>query len=152
LLAAKLQHQRDEAAVQSLGLIGVAAAIVTLRGVVLAANDPFLSHDGVSISAYNRLRIQSASAAKLLDAALERLAADALPLAPMSIAVPAAENEASVVLHVLPVKGRARDIFGATTVLVIVTALGTNSRRCRRWASARKPCVPTSSPSSGKRA
>lgn len=129
LLAAKLQHQRDEAAVHSLGLIGVAAAIVTLNGIVRAANDRFLSHgERLSISAYNRLRVGFAPAAMRMDAALARLSTNAPDTTLMSIAVPAEEDEAPLVLHVLPVKGRARDIFGAATALVVVTSVSEGTR------------------------
>ncbi|TCQ10550.1 DNA-binding CsgD family transcriptional regulator [Rhizobium sp. PP-F2F-G36] len=129
LLAAKLQHQRDEAAVHSLGLIGVSAAIVTLKGVVRAANDRFLSHgERLSVSAYNRLRIGFAPAAKRTEDALSRLSANAPEAALMSIAVPGEEDEAPLVLHILPVRDRARDIFGAATALVVVTSVSEGTR------------------------
>ncbi|CZT36073.1 helix-turn-helix transcriptional regulator [Rhizobium sp. 9140] len=129
LLAAKLQHQRDEVAVHSLGLIGVAAAIVTLKGVVSAANDRFLSHgERLSISAYNRLRIGFAPAAKRTEDALARLSANAPEAALMSIAVPGEEDEAPLVLHILPVQGQARDIFGAATALIVATSADRGTR------------------------
>lgn len=126
LLAAKLRHRQAEAAVESLNLAGVPAALVTHRGQVIAANAGFLSFkQQLFVGAHDRLQIGAQRSAELVQAALDRLSRQFRDDAPMSIAVPAAlEDEVPLVVHVVPTKGRARDVLGPMTALVIVTRVG----------------------------
>ncbi len=124
LLAAKLRHERAEAAVESLDLAAVPAALVTHHGKVLAANSRFQAFKReLPIGAHNRLQVSSPRAGDLLRTALARLALDLNNNTPLSIAVPAPETGTPVVVHILPTKGRARDLFGAMTALIIVTSV-----------------------------
>lgn len=124
LLAAKLQHQRAEAAVESLEMTGVPAAVVNHRGKVLASNARLQTFaPTITVSAFDRMNVAPPAALALFKAALEVLTADAIQAAPLSIAVPATDATPPLVLHVIPTKGQARDLFGAQTALVVVTAV-----------------------------
>lgn len=128
LLAAKLQHQRAEAAVNGLELAGVPAALVSHAGKAIAVNRQFSQFSGqLFIGAHNKLRVTMPRAAELLDTALARLAIDRGDDTPMSIAIPATEETSPLILHVLPTKGRARDIFGPLTALLVVTNIAERS-------------------------
>ena len=124
LLAAKLQHQTAEAAVESLDMADVPAALVTHSGRVLAANPRFLKFgEQFSIGPFNRLRVASRSAGAMIEKALNRLTLDCDDKAPMSLAIPASASasDTPLVAHVVPTKGRARDLLGARTALLIVS-------------------------------
>jgi DNA-binding CsgD family transcriptional regulator len=128
LLAAKLQHQRAEAGVQALENSGVPAALVTHRGRVLAANESLLAlGESVTTGAGDKLVVRSKTAATLLQQALQQLSSEPANRAPMSIAVPSTTSEPPLVIHIVPTKGRAQDLFGSLTALLIVTKVQSSS-------------------------
>lgn len=123
LLTAKLRFERAKAAVEAFELASVPAAIVRSDGRAIAANDLFVAlRPQIAIGARDRICVGLPGAAALLEAALRQKATDEKGQ-PLSIAIPAAGDAAPLVLHVLPARGVAQDIFGAATALLIVTRL-----------------------------
>ncbi len=122
LLTAKIRHQRAVATVEAFETIDTPAALVRTNGMVLAANAGFTTLDSqISIGAGNRLRARVATTGILLENALRHPFGTQGRRPPLSIAVPAHGHSVPLVLHILPTRGEARQIFGDDTALLIVT-------------------------------
>lgn len=123
LLAARRQFDRARTAVETLDSLSLPAAALTLSGKTLAANRLLeLATPQVRIGAGDRIALDNQRADALLREALTRLATgdeDAVA----SIPLPAADTTASAVLHVLPIRRDARDIFSGTLALIALTPL-----------------------------
>ncbi len=124
LLTAKIRHQRAAATVEAFDIIDTPAALVRTNGTVLAANATFARLEGqISIGASNRMRVGSAVTATQLENALRHPFASRAVRPPLSIAVPARGEHVPLVLHIMPTRGEARQIFGDETALLLVTRL-----------------------------
>jgi len=120
LLSARLELERARSAVGALEQIGLAAAILAPGGRVLAANGSF---DALVPALFQdrtaRLAMHGKGVDELLAAAIAELTAGHATV--RSIPVPASEEEPPTVVHVLPIRGAAHDIFARAAGLVIVT-------------------------------
>jgi DNA-binding CsgD family transcriptional regulator len=123
LISARLELERAEATVSTLAALGLPAALLTGSGRVLASNALFESTSAV-------LRPTAFGGISLPDAAADALFQQAVANAREgqnggigSIPILATEGTPPRVLHVLPVRGAARDIFAGGQVLVVVTAV-----------------------------
>ena len=124
LLTAKLRFERARGAVEALQLAAIPAALARSDATVIAANELFVRLDRqLTIGANDKLRVVFDGAAGLIDAALRGASGPGGRRAPLSIAMPAEGDLAPLVLHILPSEGRARDLFGAKTALLLVTRL-----------------------------
>ncbi|MBR0993232.1 LuxR family transcriptional regulator [Bradyrhizobium japonicum] len=121
LTANRLGFERARAQTDALQAIGLPGAVLRERGRLLAANGlfealmPSLFHDRAE-----RLTLTDAAADELF------LAAVGTPLAGnsrivRSVAIAAAVDRVPMVLHVIPVRGLARDIFTQAAFMVVVT-------------------------------
>ena len=123
ILAARLGLERSRSAVAALAALGLPAAVVAANGAAIATNDLLeASSTIIRAGAGGRLSLRTPAAQTLFNDALDRLAlGSASP--PRSIPVPAAPDAPAAVIHVLPLKGAALDIFAGGQSLVIVAAL-----------------------------
>ncbi|MDI6028194.1 helix-turn-helix transcriptional regulator [Corticibacterium sp. UT-5YL-CI-8] len=121
LISARLNLERARATVSALDAIGLPAAVLTRAGIVLAAN-ALLEALGVVFrpSAFGGLSISDEKADALLRKALAALAVNH---SSGSIPIKSSEGRAPMVVHLLPVKGMAHDLFAGGNVLLVVTAL-----------------------------
>lgn len=113
-----LKAARDQA--QALEAVGLPAAVLASQGRVLAANELFLGlSPTLKIGPFNRTMVQDNKANSLL---LEALAAE-VPFAGQALSIPvkATEEQPALVLHVLPVRRAAGDIFTRATHILIGT-------------------------------
>jgi DNA-binding CsgD family transcriptional regulator len=121
LIASRLQMQQARAAVAALDMMGLPAAMLGRNGHSLAMNDllaamtPQLVQDR-----QDRLQLTDREADPLLATALESLRA-AQGTTTRSIPIPAREGQSAMVVHLVPVRGQARDIFDNTLALLVVT-------------------------------
>lgn len=120
MISAHLTQQRAHAAGSTLQIIGMPAALVRTRGRVESANALFeaLVPDLFRECA-PAIVLANANAQKALAHALARIEAGGgfggvIP-------VPSRDGGEAHVLHVLPVRGAARDVFAACVALVLVT-------------------------------
>lgn len=125
LLTSRLDLQRARAATATLRAVGLPAAILGKGGRVMAANDLFESfvphrlRDG-------RVRLQLAEprADKLLSELLARQDINRWKGSVASIPIRATdEGEPALVVHCIPVKRDARDIFVSASMLVVVNVI-----------------------------
>ncbi|WP_245461964.1 MULTISPECIES: helix-turn-helix transcriptional regulator [unclassified Mesorhizobium] len=119
LIAARLGLERAHEAVAALEAIGLPAAIMTGAGRVLAANRFLEAMSDIFLSAsHGGLAIAHAPANALLQEAITGNRADAVV---RSFPVPASQGQRAMVVHVLPLRRTARDLFSGAELLVAAT-------------------------------
>lgn len=120
LLATRLGLERARAAVNALAALGLPAAALRGKGRVVVANGAFEAFmPSVFADRSSRLTITDMAADKLLEEALDRLAADLQP--GQSIPISSRDDRPAMILHVLPVKGAAHDVFAQAASIAILT-------------------------------
>lgn len=117
-LTAKLSQARLEASVASLDLAGVGAAVVSPDGRLRASNERFGQRLGDRItSRASKVRF----ADRYLQARfMEALVALTSDTAARSIAIAATAERAALVIHLVPLRRSARDVFGWDGVLLLL--------------------------------
>lgn len=119
--SARLSLERVEVTTQALGLMGLPAAVLGMRHQLIAANAlfdalvPRVFRDG-----RERLSLVNGDADQLLSDALMRAAARA-DGAVQSIPLPGSQDRDAMVVHVLPVRGAAHDVFASARTIVLAT-------------------------------
>lgn len=115
MIAMRLELQRAETSVATLEALGMPAAVVDASGAVVAANCLFESLSSiVRPGAFGRVSLANREASVLLQQALF----EAAPI--RSIPVGTAER-GNLVLHVLPLRRSASDIFARGSAMLIAT-------------------------------
>lgn len=126
--ASRLAFKQARNTVETLALIGMAAAVVSDLGGVIEANEQF--HDlgsQVSIGAGNRLKFSNPTAETLLENALAAVQRMAVPVV-QSIPLPARrDGELPLIVNIIPVRKQSRDIFSRSSAVVLVTKVGITS-------------------------
>ncbi len=114
-LSGRLAMERARAAVEALAMIGTPAAMLDTQGRLLIANALFEPAIGKSVlDLRSRLKLLDARSDKGFSEALARLLAKQEG---SSIAIDLGSRRAA--MHLLPVRGHARDIFSSATGLLI---------------------------------
>lgn len=123
LIGARLRLERAQAMTSTLQQLGLPAAVMTAMGHVLATN-PLLeaSPDLFIPTARDGIAIADPNANGLLQAAIGVLSRGAASEV-SSIAVAAREDRSACVVHVLPLCGSSRDIFGRGDILIAATPI-----------------------------
>lgn len=123
LVSSRLRLEQARASVAALGMMGLPAAMLGGGGRAIAMNELMAAMaPQVVQDRQDRLQLTSKEADTLLLSALDALRAGQGG-ATRSIPIPAREGQAAMVLHVVPVRGMARDIFSGTLALLVVTAV-----------------------------
>lgn len=124
LMTSRLAFREARSMTDSLGLLGLAALVVDQHGAVLAMNDEMETQSPVMrTGARNRLVIGNPVIHAMVHDALGRISARAAPTV-QSIPVPGDESSGPRIIHVVPVRRAARDIFTRAAAVVIVTPVG----------------------------
>lgn len=132
VLASKLQMQRAQASLASFEQAGSPAALIGTGKAVLAANASFERLAGqIVIQAWDKIALDDDRANMLLQKALAELAHDHLGDS-RSIPVPHRDDRPAFVIHVLPIRRQALDIFSRAQAMLVVT---TSDRSLRIEAS-----------------
>ena len=118
LLSARLKLERAHASVQTLEMLGLPAAILAGSGKLHYRNAGFAGLvPRVVRDQRERITLAHPGADALLaDAIAARAGASA-----RSIAVPADNENPALVMHLLPMRGSAQDVFGGGTMLMVAT-------------------------------
>lgn len=130
MMSSRLEFERIQAAMQALKMAGLPAAVLGEDGRVLNANDQMEAFGAqIVFTAHDRLRFQNADAQRHLDAALRRpqFIRSGTSRASQSFPLPRVEDTPPAVVHLLPVRGNARDIFARAAFFLIVTPIDTGS-------------------------
>jgi len=121
VLASKLQMQRAQASLDSFERAGSPAALIGTQGNVTATNPSLETLLGqVVIRARDKIALEDGRANKLLQQALADLAHDRLGDT-RSIPVPRRDDSPAFIIHVLPIRRQAHDIFSRAQAMLVVT-------------------------------
>ena len=122
LLGRRLAMERARAASQALELMGLPAAVLSLRGHVLDANALFQDLiPGVFLDRAARLSLAYGPADDMLATVIAGFSRADLPQPVRSLPIPAWRGTNPMVVHVAPVRGRARDIFSWAGAIIVAT-------------------------------
>lgn len=126
VVSGRLDIERAKAQVSALGALGLPAAVTTSRGRVMAVNAGFEALSTLTrIGAFDMLSLHD----RIANGQLSELFASPLAFRPMgrSIALRAGELRSAAVLHVLPVRRAAREVFSSAEWLLAVMPVGASS-------------------------
>lgn len=126
VLAARLGLAQAQRMVDTLESTGLPAAALTRDGRAVAVNPAFDSTPALRPAAFDRISIAAPAADALFQQALGD-ANEAPAPAVRSIPLPADGERAPVVLHLLPIRGAAHDVFTRAAFLLVVSAFGTRA-------------------------
>lgn len=123
-MAARMQLERARVASETLALIGLPALVIGPGGKVLAANgliEAMKTH--LRWRAHDRFSLRDETADRLLGGAIAALNDDRIA-APRSFPARDAEAGTPIVVHVIPIRGAARDIFTGCAAVLAMTPVG----------------------------
>lgn len=122
-LSAKVRQARTDAVVMGLELTGVGAAVITPGGKLRAANHMFEQ-------ALGSLMIDQRGAVVFEDRFLQETVASVIlqtvrgSHVAVSMGLQVGQEVAPLVVHLIPLKGRARDVCGSDGVLLLIARVG----------------------------
>ena len=121
-LASEVRRQRRQVLLNGLSLAGVAAALITEQGRIVAANSEFEKlGDYIAFLAHGRLALRDAAAQQLFSEALASLGGVRV----QSLPLPSADATVTPgVLHILPLRRMARDL-GPSAEAIVMAAFPT---------------------------
>jgi DNA-binding CsgD family transcriptional regulator len=127
MMSARLRLERAQGMADSLTTMGLPSAVLSGSGKVISTNSSF-NQIGPQImsTAFGGIALANAEANALLKKTIEGLNAVAFQNGAKSIAVPADEGGAALIVHLIPVRRSAHDIFGPATGVLVVTPLGSS--------------------------
>ena len=124
LLSGRLALERMRSAAEALEVIGLGAAVFNAGRRPLAINRIF---EGLLGSLFriraNRIAALNSSADVLLNEAFQSVGMRENRETVRSIPLPASEDQPPTILHVIPIRGAAHDIFSGAAGLLVVTPL-----------------------------
>jgi DNA-binding CsgD family transcriptional regulator len=126
MLASRLEYERIRGANHAMQMTGLASAAMTAAGTILDCNELFARHaDQVQIGANDRIRLAYAPANSFLASCLDsvRLSASDTGRNSRSFALPRTETAEPAVIHLLPLRGDARDLFSRAALFMVITPL-----------------------------
>ena len=125
MMSARLRLERAKGMAESLTTMGLPSAVLLGNGKVISTNSSFDQVQPQIVStAFGGVALANAEANALLTKAIEGLSAAAFQKGAKSIAVPAHEGGAALIVHLIPVRRSAHDIFGPAMGILVVTPLG----------------------------
>ena len=121
LLSWQLSLQQAQAAVEALEMIGNPAAMLGLRGQIIAANKLFEAAIGNSVLDFSdRIRAADKRADAHLALSIDRLLQNQ---SGSSLAIPDINTGLSAAMHLLPISGEALDVFQRSSGLAILAKI-----------------------------
>jgi DNA-binding CsgD family transcriptional regulator len=127
MMSARLRLERARGMAESLTTMGLPSAVLLGDGKVVAANPLFEKVGGQIVSrAFDRIGLADLSANGLLLEALANLGSSQYQFGAKSIPVPADGENAAMVVHLIPVRRSAHDIFGPAMGILVATPLGSS--------------------------
>ena len=130
LMASRMDFERIQTANRAFQVSGLPAAALTIDGRVIDCNELFAAQtDQVKIGASDRLVLVNPHAQELLAQSLARmkLREPDFIQASRSLPLPRTEQSAAAVMHLIPVRRIARDLFLRAALFLVMTPV--NDRR-----------------------
>ncbi len=127
LMSARLRLGRAQGMAESLNRMGLPSAVLLGDGKVVATSPLFETLGGQVISrAFGQVALADAGANALLSEAVQNLNSSEYQFGSKSIPVPARGESAAMIVHLIPVRRSAHDIFGPAMGILVVTPLGSS--------------------------
>jgi DNA-binding CsgD family transcriptional regulator len=127
MMSARLRLERVHGMAESLNTMGLPSAVLLGDGRVVATSPLFEKIDGQIISrAFGRIALADAGANALLSEAIANLNSSEYHFGAKSIAVPSDGESAAIIVHLIPVRRSAHDIFGSAMGILVATPLGSS--------------------------
>jgi DNA-binding CsgD family transcriptional regulator len=124
LMSARLNMERAQGMADSLATMGLPSAVLLADGRVIATSPLFEQFGGQIVTrAFGRIALRNADANALLSEAIDNLNSGEFQFGAKSIAVPSEGGDAAVIVHLVPVRRSAHDIFGPAMGILVVTPL-----------------------------
>lgn len=124
LMSSRLAFRQAQTMAQTLSALGLPSAVIGDGGDVIAMNSEMEAMaPTIRTGAKNRLSLMPAAANALLQTSLQQLLQEQV-VSLQSIPVAASPDRPALILHLLPVKRHARDIFSRSAAILIATAVG----------------------------
>lgn len=124
LISSRMIFRQAEGITATLALIGLPAAVISDDNRVLAMNEDMEAlSPRIRTGAANRISLKNPAADALVQATLDQLSS-AQASKVQSIPLAAEENAPALILHLLPVRRNARDIFSRGLAVLIATPVG----------------------------
>jgi len=123
MMSSRLEFERINAAVEALQMTGLPSAVLRHDGRIIAGNrllEDFAPQ--VVIAAHDFVRFAHAPANKLMAEALENVRTSGSS-ASRSFPLPRKNEAPPAIVHLVPVRGRARDVFLSAAFFMIVTPI-----------------------------
>jgi DNA-binding CsgD family transcriptional regulator len=127
MMSARLRLERAKGMAESLTTMGLPSAVLLGNGKVLSTNISFDQVGPQIVStAFGGIALANARANDLLVKSIEELGAAEFHNGAKSIAVPAEDGHPALIVHLIPVRRSAHDMFGPAMVILVVTPLGSS--------------------------
>jgi DNA-binding CsgD family transcriptional regulator len=127
MMSARLRMERAHGMAESLTMMGLPSAVLLGDGKVIAAGPLFEKLGGqIVFRAFGRIALTHSGANELLTKAIENLNSDQFQFGARSIAVPSDDENEAIILHLIPVRRSAHDVFGPAMAILMVTPLGSS--------------------------
>jgi DNA-binding CsgD family transcriptional regulator len=125
MMAARLRLEQAKATVATLEAIGLAAAVMSAAGRVVAANGLLDEMRSTFIAAaHGRIALTNVAANALFQDAVANNRHDEVI---RSIPVPSADGQPPLVMHLLPIRRAAHDIFSGADMLLVATPVNASA-------------------------
>ena len=122
MLAFRIGFEQARAQAAALQAMGLPAAVLRYGGAVLAANPLFEALVPVVVQdRRDRIMLTNANADTLLEQAIAGYRRGGISATPASIPIPASEDRLAMIVHLVPVRGAAHDIFSQSAMLLLIT-------------------------------
>ena len=127
LMSARLRLERAQGMADSLITMGLPSAVLLGDGKVIAASSLFEKLSGqITSGAFGRIALADAGADALLSEAIANLSSSQYQFGAKSIPIPADGENTAMVVHLIPVRRSAHDIFGPAMGILVATPLGSS--------------------------
>lgn len=124
LMASRLGMERAQTMASALQMLGLPGAVLGVSGRITAANEAFEKlMPGMAQDRRDRLHLVDPGADALFGEALSRLSLTGSETAVQSIPLAADGMRLPTIVHVLPVRGIAHDIFSRVAFIVVATSV-----------------------------
>ncbi|WJH39365.1 LuxR C-terminal-related transcriptional regulator [Aliirhizobium terrae] len=123
-MSSRLAFNEARSMTETLSMLGLPAAILGENGQVIAANpDLEALAPRIRTGAGDRLILETSGARGLMDDAIMRFKAQAVPTV-QSVPMIGRDGQPPLILHLMPVRRAARDIFSRSMAVLAVTQVG----------------------------
>ena len=124
LASSRLSREHVVLTLDAFSALDIPAATISHSKRLLDANGPFSALNGLFADRRERLALSDVEADRLLSQAIDRLRSDQWPGVVGSIPVRGDGERGPVVLHLMPMRRAAHDIFSGASALMVVTRVG----------------------------